>query len=103
LAISLWPERRTETKLDASEVEQLRPQVAGEDRIPITDNGARKTVKAHNVVKECLCHSESGIWVTQWYEMSHLRETIHHSEDDTLPAHPGKSFDKIHGYVAPYA
>jgi hypothetical protein len=38
----------------SGEAKQLRPEMAGEDRIPVTDYRHLKSMEAHNVVEKTL-------------------------------------------------
>lgn len=43
-------------KLDTGEVKKPRPEIAGEDRVPVADDGSGNAVKPDNVVEEGLCN-----------------------------------------------
>lgn len=52
LPIGLWMKRRAHTKLDACLVKQVTPDVAGEDRIAVADDGVPEAVETDDVVEE---------------------------------------------------
>jgi hypothetical protein len=45
-------ERRAEVKLYAGQLEEVPPQAAGEDRVPITDDGIRVAVQVDDPSKK---------------------------------------------------
>lgn len=56
LPVRLWLEGRAQVKLDTGEVKKPRPEIAGEDRVPVADDGSGNAVKPDNVVEEGLCN-----------------------------------------------
>jgi hypothetical protein len=75
--------------------------MAGEDRVAIAHNGARKAMEPDDVVKERPSHGLRGVGVTQGQEVSHLGEPIDDGQDDRLATNPRKAFHEIHGDVTP--
>jgi len=95
-------ERRAHQQLDAGEAEQLSLEVAGDDKVTVTDNGRWKPVEAHDVGEECSGDGRGSVGVAERDEVRELGEAIHHREDHRLGPHLWEALDEVHGYVAPY-
>jgi hypothetical protein len=54
-----------------------------------------------NALKERLSNGERSVWVAQGNEVRHLGEAVDDREHNRLAADLGKSFNEIHGNVAP--
>ena len=102
LPISMRVERRTEAELDTGELEQFRPECAGEDRIPITDDGARNAMEPHDLVEEGARHRSRGVRVPQHNEMRIFGEAVDDGEDDRLAADVREAFHEVEGNVLPH-
>jgi hypothetical protein len=101
LAIRLWMEGRAAHELDAGQLEQFLPEVAGEDRVTIAHNGARKAMELDDIVEECSSHGLRGAGMAQGHEVSHHGELIDDGQDDVLATDPQKTLHEVHGYVTP--
>lgn len=82
-------------QLHASPLEQVAPDVAHEDGIPVADNGRRKAVEPNNVVEEGLSDGRRQVGVAERYEVRILRKTVDHREDDALALHLGEPFNEV--------
>lgn len=54
-----------QAQLQPHEAEKVRPKSAGEDWIPIANDGAGDAMEAHNVVKEGACNGDCPLEVAQ--------------------------------------
>jgi hypothetical protein len=95
-------ERRGEVKLDTGECKQLPSKFTCEDRIPIADNGAWKSVEADNVGEERPGHRGRRIGMAQRNEMGELGESVDHCQNDRLAVDLREALHEIHDYVSPY-
>uniref|UniRef100_A0A0A9A770 Uncharacterized protein n=1 Tax=Arundo donax TaxID=35708 RepID=A0A0A9A770_ARUDO len=50
--------------------------MACEDRIPVTNYGARNAMKSHYLIKEDSCHRSSRVGVSKWHKMCILGKPI---------------------------
>jgi hypothetical protein len=97
----LRPERRTEAELDAGKCEQLRPKLAGEDRISVAHNRARETVKADDLVEEDSSDGRRSVGVADRDEVSIFGEAVDYGEDDRFSTNTREVLDEVHGDVRP--
>jgi hypothetical protein len=102
LPTRLEVERRGQVQLDIGEPEQLTPEAVGEDRVLITQDGARNPVEPHNAVEEHSSNDGGCVGVHQGDEMRVFGEAIHHGEDDGFPVHARQPLHEIHGNVRPH-
>ena len=75
-------EGRAAQELDPSQLKQFFLEVAGEDRVTITDNRTRKSMEPDDVIEECPGHELCGVGVAQGHKMSHLGEAVDDGQDD---------------------
>ena len=102
LPIGLRVKCRAEAKLDAREVEQLRPECAGEDGVPIADDGTWNAVEAHNLVEEGTRHRGRRVGVAEGDEVRIFGEPVDDGEDDRLAADARESFHEVECDILPY-
>jgi len=75
-------EGRAAQELDPSQLKQFFLEVAGEDRVTITDNRTRKAMEPDDVIEERPGHGLCGVGVAQGHKMSHLGEAVDDGQDD---------------------
>ena len=75
-------ERQTKAELYTGELEQLRPERAGEDQIAIADYGSRYAMEPQDLFEEDVQHRCRQVWVPERDEVHALGEAIDHSEDN---------------------
>jgi hypothetical protein len=77
---------------DARHLEEVAPHIAGEDGVPVADNGSREAVEAYNAV---------DVGVAQGDKVGVFGESINHRQDDRFPADLVEPLDEVHGHVHP--
>jgi hypothetical protein len=81
-------ERRASAELGAGEAEQLGPQVASEDGVPIAHDRHRDRrqdpMEPDNVVEECLGNGRCGVGVDESDEVAVFGETVQNLQRSPL-------------------
>ena len=101
MAVRLRPERRAEAELDAGKCEELHPELAREDRVPIAHNRARETMEPYDLVEEDPGDGCSSVGVADRNEVGVFGEAVDDGEDDRFPANVREALDEVHGDVRP--
>jgi hypothetical protein len=70
-------------------LEQIPPDVAGEDRIPIADDRRREAVESDDVSEESSGDRRCRVRVAERYEVSVLQQAVDHHKYDALAVHLG--------------
>jgi hypothetical protein len=96
LSIGLRVESGGEVELHACQEEQLTPEIVGEDRIVIRDDGVGNAMQPNHDVEECLRHSCHRIRMTERGEVCGLQEPVDDGEQDRLAVDTREPLDEVH-------
>jgi hypothetical protein len=88
LTVRLQVERRAHEKCDADQLEEVLPDVASEDGVPVAHDGG-EPVEPHDTLEEHLGHRHGGVGVVEGEEVGVLGEAVHHRKDHRLVVHLG--------------
>lgn len=81
LTVRLWVVRRTHLQLNTSTLENLLPEVASENLIPIRDQGQRHAMQLVDSIHENVSNLSCSIRMTEGNKVSILCERIHKDND----------------------
>jgi hypothetical protein len=68
---------RAHEQLCVSQFEQLLPHIAGENGIPVRNDGLRKSMISVDIVQIQLCNLHGSEWMVQENEMPIFAELVH--------------------------
>ena len=76
-------------------LEKIPPDMSCEYWITITNDGLWKSMKVNNISEECSGARGSCVWVSKRDEMSKLRESVHHCQNDAFAVDLWKAFNEV--------
>jgi len=96
LTIRLRVEHRRHVELHSWQLEQLPPEIACENRVPITYYRAWDAMKSYDVREENSCNWCSSVWMTQCDEVGWFGEQqFNNCKDHRFAIHPWQSLKSI--------
>jgi hypothetical protein len=84
-----------QVELDPCQREQLGPELAREDRVPVADNGVRHAMEPDNGVEECPSYERRHVGVVECNEVRILGEAVDHREHHLFAMDAWERLDEI--------